>query len=209
MRKALQALFGELPAALLLGATALLWPPAAPAQGQGAAEETSVRYFYDGGERREAIEESGEVAEFAPREETGKEVRAARKEARAIAHRQKRFVRLWRVLPAAGEDVARGLSIKIPRGKFSPVFRDSPGGARRALPGGVLVALEPSWSEKQVEDWARGRGYAIQAKLPTGKRDYLLDTPPGLPSLETANELQESGEVLWATPNWWQEVQAK
>ena len=204
-----QALFRGLPAALVLLAAWSWQPSAALSQGQGAGERRPARHYYDGGSRREVIEESGEVAEFAPQEETRKQIQAARKEAREVAHRQERFVRLWKVPPEPEENVVRALSLRAPRGKFSPVFRDSPGGARRALVGGVLVALDPSWSEKQVKEWARGHGYAIGAKLPTAKRTYLLDTPPGLPSLEEANKLQESGEVVSATPNWWQEVQAK
>ena len=83
----------------------------------------------------------------------------------------------------------------------SPVFRDE-NGAARALAGGVVVRLRDA-------DVPRARSHLADAGLvpvrpidPEG-RNWLVQSPPGLPSLELANQLHESGRFESATPDWW------
>ncbi|MGZ5075439.1 MAG: hypothetical protein ACXV9R_02365 [Methylobacter sp.] len=90
----------------------------------------------------------------------------------------------------------------------SPVFRegDSPAGRLMALPGGVIVNFKPDWTEDQIHQWATAHGYLIEQKLNILGNWYIIHTAPGLISLQTANDIQESGEVITATPNWWKQT---
>lgn len=93
----------------------------------------------------------------------------------------------------------------------SPVFRegDSPAGRLMALPGGVIVNFKPDWTDDQIHLWATAHGYLIEQKLNIQGNWYIIHTEPGLISLQTANEIQESGEVISASPNWWKQTAAR
>lgn len=91
------------------------------------------------------------------------------------------------------------------RGHTSPVLRDRPGGPLRALPGGVVLRLDPSWSEREARYWLESQGLVARKKLPVGGNAYLLEAAPGLPSLELANRLHGLSGVVGAQPEWWQE----
>lgn len=90
----------------------------------------------------------------------------------------------------------------------SPVFRegDSPAGRLMALPGGVIVNFKPDWTDEQVRLWTKTHDYLIKQKLNILGNWYIIDTPPGLVSLQAANDIQETGEVVSASPNWWKET---
>lgn len=93
----------------------------------------------------------------------------------------------------------------------TPVFRDSnsTGASMRALPGHVLVHFPAEWSDQQVRDWARRERVAIGERLDFGRNIYLVLSAPGLPALELANRLYETGDVVAAYPNWWQEMRKR
>ncbi len=91
-----------------------------------------------------------------------------------------------------------------------PVFR-SESGALMALPGGVLLALDPAWSEEQVgaflERNAIPRSQVSDLGwLPNG---YFIETAPGFPSLHLANALAGQDGVVLSAPNWWREVETR
>lgn len=96
-------------------------------------------------------------------------------------------------------------------GTTSPVYRegDSLAGRPMALPGGVLVKLNPEWSESQVRAWAGAKGLTIEQRLNIIGNWYVLQTAAGNASLELANALHRSGEVLSATPNWWKQTNTR
>lgn len=89
----------------------------------------------------------------------------------------------------------------------SPVFYDDGGGTgrRRALPGNVVVEFSPDRDAESVAGWADAEGLTLLRKLSFGNY-YLVQSPAGMASLELANQLQQSGEVRSAQPNWWTEV---
>ena len=96
-------------------------------------------------------------------------------------------------------------------GDAGPVFRSESGGGLMTLPGGVLLALDPGWDQARVDDFfsrnniSRHRTSELEF-LPNG---FLVDTEPGLSSLELANALADQDGVVAASPNWWTEVEAK
>jgi hypothetical protein len=92
--------------------------------------------------------------------------------------------------------------------RVSPVFREggSPLGRLMALPGGVVVELRPGWDAPRVSLWAAEHGLAVDQRLALRGNWYVLKTAPGLEALRVANQLQESGEVVSASPNWWRQA---
>lgn len=103
-----------------------------------------------------------------------------------------------------------GASAVVEGSGGQPVFR-SESGALMALPGGVLLALDPAWSEEQVGAFLERN--AIPRRLvsdlgwlPNG---YFIETAPGFPSLHLANALAGQDGVVLAAPNWWREVETR
>lgn len=86
-------------------------------------------------------------------------------------------------------------------GGVSPVFRDE-GGAPLALGGGVIVRLRDADRPDARARLAAAGLMPVRQIDPEG-RAWLVESPPGLPSLELANQLHESGRFESATPNWW------
>jgi hypothetical protein len=123
-------------------------------------------------------------------------------------------VRIWQLdstsATAAGV-VIQSLRASHPGGKYSPVFHDGPNStaSMRALPGNIIVYLNPSWDTAAVNAWLKTRKLEVVKKLEVGQNIYLIKTGPGLDALDTANNLYRSGEVKAAFPDWWQEVVAQ
>jgi hypothetical protein len=161
---------------------------AAAAQACAQVKNTSDAYvWYDGGKPRQVQVDRSLVAEFGGRDDAGTEPVT-----RADG------VRIWRQQDQAATRAAA-------EGKSSPVFRDSGGGVMRALPGNVIVRLDPSWSDEQVAAWLTQNGLTELRRLPIGRNVLVLSSPPGLPALELANRLQQSGKVVSAQPEWWEQ----
>ena len=92
-----------------------------------------------------------------------------------------------------------------------PVFRSESGGTLMTLPGGVLLSLDPGWSEADVERFFADNGIAADRAagigfLPNG---FLIETEPGFPSLDLANELAEQPGVVMSSPNWQREIEPR
>lgn len=125
-------------------------------------------------------------------------------------------VQLWQMGAGVTSDqAAQTLTAKSAAGaaptNYSPILRDSAStaGRMRALPGGVIVYLNPEWDQAAVDAWALGKQLEIINKLAIGKNVYVIKTPAGLETLSIANSLMQSGKVVSAMPNWWQEVTTK
>lgn len=168
---------------LAMGAGVLLF-------GLGAADRAAPvpAYWYDGGQRRALTLQPDLLAEFGPS--------AAVQTAAPDAEVKQRFgvVTVFRL--------TRPLAVSA---RVSPVFREggTPFGRWMALPGGVVVQFRNDWDEARVGAWARRRGLELEQKLALGGSWFAFRTAPGLAALTLANQLQESGEVVSASPNWW------
>ena len=87
-----------------------------------------------------------------------------------------------------------------------PVFR-SPSGALMTLPGGVLLVLDSEWSEGETDAFFSRNGIKQSrvselVYLPNG---FFVETDPGFPSLNLANDLAGQDGVELSSPNWWTE----
>ena len=91
-----------------------------------------------------------------------------------------------------------------------PVFR-SGSGALMTLPGGVLLSLDPEWSQAETDGFFSANGIARHR---VSERDWALnaffiETDPGFPSLNLANHLAGQEGVEFSIPNWWMELTTK
>ncbi|MGE3925031.1 MAG: hypothetical protein AB7G13_19030 [Lautropia sp.] len=82
----------------------------------------------------------------------------------------------------------------------SPVFLDA-GGRARALPGGVIVGFAASVSNDAAAGEFAAAGVTPLRRI--GDRMWLVESPPGLATLEIAERLNASGRFAFVQPNWW------
>ncbi len=121
--------------------------------------------------------------------------------------RTNRFTRIWRLPEGSdSERVAEHLQVTEP-GAFSPAFHTAPTEHAhiQGLPGGVIVQFHDRWSRRKVERWAEKHELEAARKLELIGNWYTFETEPGMPSLDTANRLHETGDVQIAQPNWWRD----
>lgn len=172
---------------------------------EDAAMTQAMRY-YDGQRWRELWVNEHEVAEFVRPGPEGIS-RSAAPAVAATLLREGRGVRIWRLDPQGAGAVTLSRSL-TPARRYSPVFHlSATGGARLALSGNIVVRFRPEWSEAQIQAWLTTQGLA-QLRLLSGAPSptYVLSVGSGLDALERANALQERGEVEYAMPEWWREV---
>ena len=91
-----------------------------------------------------------------------------------------------------------------------PMFRSS-SGELMTLPGGVVLVLDASWDGAAVEGFfaQHGIGQSRLTEQSFGTNAFLVDTEPGLPSLELANTLAVQDGVRISSPNWRREVETR
>ena len=88
-----------------------------------------------------------------------------------------------------------------------PVFRTE-SGQLATLPGGVILVLDRSWDQVRVDRFFTERGIARSRvkDLTFAPNAFLVETVPGLPSLELANALAGQEGVVISSPNWRSEL---
>lgn len=80
-----------------------------------------------------------------------------------------------------------------------------------ALPGGIVLVLDPQWDRDAVESFFSRNGIALNltSELEFLDNGFFVETEPGFPSLELANALVEVEGVILSTPNWAREVEQR
>jgi len=161
-------------------------------------------HWYDGTTRRKTWIDTQRVAEFRGNVQTEELMLRMFPQAQKTAEHT--ALRIWGI--GEGTDVrAVELSLhrEFPEARFSALlYRSAHGQGVQALPGGMIVTLSPELSEKQAALWLEQREHSVLRKLSPIRNVFLVDTPSGIASLKAANQLHESGEVVSASPNWWQ-----
>jgi len=165
-------------------------------------------YYYDGARRRHLSLTQDMIAEFQPNPQTRDLLLQMIPGAKAIFGAESESGRLWQI----GQHPDIGLAMQsvrqsIPWARFSAVMR---GGAAkmRALPGGIIVTLGTGLSLEDAQTWLQDRNWQVDRVLSKRRNVFLIQSPAGLETLHMANQLHESGDVVGATPNWWQPVHA-
>ncbi len=173
-----------------------------------AAPLTQSYTWYNGDREQQVWLNPHLVAEFNPSLQGKSTVKSIIPSASVLpAKHQHMAIRFWQ-MDNADETTIRNLKAKHPQGKYSAVMHDGPSskGRMRALPGNIIVYLNPGWSEAEVHNWLASHNLEIAKKLAIGSNVYVIKTNPGLEALDTANILYRSGEVKAAFPDWWQEA---
>ncbi len=92
----------------------------------------------------------------------------------------------------------------------TPQFQSDSGNAM-SLPGGVLLVLDADWGKVEIDEF-----FAANEIKPSQVTEFellpntfLVETPPGLESLELANSLAGQAGVVAASPNWQREITTK
>ena len=88
-----------------------------------------------------------------------------------------------------------------------PVFR-SEAGELMTLPGGVLLVLDPAWSEADTDAFFTDNGIKAHRVSELGfvANGFFVETESGFPSLNLANALAGQDGVELSSPNWWTEI---
>lgn len=190
-------------------------PGLAKAMGFGKGAGTSAPLeqsyvWYDGDREHTVWLDPTVVAEFNPGPADQSPLTKSFAGARVIPGKQA-AVRFWQVDSIPAATAVRSLKEQYPGGKFSPVMHDGPstGSRKRALPGNVIVYLNPAWDGAAVQRWADSQGLQIVKRLQIGPNIYIIRTGAGIEALEKANALYKSGSVVAAFPDWWQEVSTR
>ena len=108
------------------------------------------------------------------------------------------------VLPVDGDR-------KLQEDSADLVFYSESSGTPMTLPGGVLLVLDPEWTEDEVDSFFSSNGIAENSVsdlgyLPNG---FFVETSAGVPSLNLANALATQAGVLLSSPNWQREVDTR
>lgn len=187
--------------------------PKAPLNNANALTQA---YVWHDGEREHKVWMNPQVvAEFGAGAESRSSVSAVMLGATPVFRKnQQAGVRFWKLgSTSATTTVAaiQSLAASQPAGKYSPVFHVGPNSTTgmRALPGNIIVYLNPAWDAAAVSAWLQKRKLEVVKKLEIGTNIYVIKTGPGLEALDTANSLYNSGEVKAAFPDWWQEAEAQ
>ena len=108
-----------------------------------------------------------------------------------------------------GSNVARSADAQA-KGDTLPVFR-SESGDFLTLPGGILLVLDSTWSEAQVDSFFSDNGIKLDrvSELSYAANGFFIETEPGFPSLDLANELAVLDGVEVSSPNWGREAVRK
>ena len=79
------------------------------------------------------------------------------------------------------------------------------------LPGGVLLALDPEMDQTEVESFFSQNHISLDrvSELDFIENGFFVNTGPGFPSLELANQLANQDDVLISSPNWQAERELK
>lgn len=165
--------------------------------GEKTAVVDAADYWYDGSKKRSIVMDASVIASFGKDQAPGVDVTG----------NIKGGVRLFDVSQSGGSKTVLRSSDDD---TISPLFYDaaSRGGQRRALPGGVVVRLNSSWSRDQALQWFADRNLSVINELAI-KNTFVIAAPAGRASLELANSLYETGEVQMSSPNWWKEVHTR
>ncbi len=154
--------------------------------------------WYEKGVAKTAVVDSAMVAEFDRGETLGLHTKAVRlKDLSTLS------VTMWQLESGSSLAAVKTAKSINAKGVYSPVLRDA-NGQLRALPGGIIVRLNPELSPEAARQWFAERNMTVTRKLEIGKNTFEIASESGMASLELANSLQGVKDVVWAQPEWWQ-----
>ena len=162
--------------------------------------------YFDGERWRTVWIGDEEVVEFIADDGRESLVPALAPQAELVGERAR--TRVWR-LPegASAASAIRAVRQERQGDRLSPRFyRSADGASPMALNDTISGRFKQRWSKADIEAWARRNGVELVRQLAMQSHAYVVRTEAGMAALETANAIQNSGEVESATPDWWVET---
>ena len=196
---------------LLLSLSVSIQAQASPSKASKSGALTQSFVWYDGNQRRTVWLDPSLVVEFSTADVSQSSLKKEYPNSQ-LHSAVGRMVRIWNMGPGLDTEAAtQKLRAQKSPERYSPIFHEGSqvSSRKRALPGNVVVYLKPEWSSSEVDQWVAKGGYTVVKKLSFGKNILLIKTSEGLESLTTANQIYQSGQVVAATPEWWEEIQVK
>ncbi len=166
--------------------------------------QQSMRYF-DGRRWRTVWINPQELAEVVIDNGSEGLLRSVSPGARLV--QQGRKFHIWRVdqVMSTTSVITRSLN-GIVDGRFAPVFQlSASGGSRMVLTGNVIVRFKQDMEASQLQGWAQQQGLQLRQKMSISAT-YLFYVGQGTLALEKAAQIQASGEVKFAVPEWWRQA---
>ncbi|MCC5815024.1 MAG: hypothetical protein JJT78_09725 [Leptospira sp.] len=120
-------------------------------------------------------------------------------------------MRIWKTNPTSVKNSLSKNTVgkKFSEDKLIPVFR-SESGTMMVPTGNIIVYFQMGMTEEQIEKWSAQRGLRTIQKLPLStKNAWEIQTPPGIRSIEIANDARSDSSVVTASPNFWIEFSKK
>jgi hypothetical protein len=138
--------------------------------------------------------------------DTEKEIRAEFPGAERHMRKRKTRFRLWRLgtRPSAAARTLNSTQSRTKDVRVSEVFHERASGRSpiRTLPGGVVLYLPPGWTSARCEAWISEHGHQIVRRIGSVPNGFVVNSEPGVATIEAANRLHDTGEVVTATPDW-------
>jgi hypothetical protein len=164
-------------------------------------------YYYNDQDKTQIVLDDSLVAEFPSNGALKNAVRSVSPQAEEVVKHSSASVKIWRITNNSARQAIGAATATAP---VSPVYRvGGPAGRVAALPGGVIVDFNAAWTSDQVAAWAATNQLTVEKKLDIGGNRYVISSLPGQASLDLANRIHESGDVVSATPNWWMGIQKR
>lgn len=167
----------------------------------------TIYVWYDGDQPRRAWLDPDWLASFDVLEPEAEQAMRSIAPPAAAPARDYMGMQLWPVANQSANTI-RSLQALEPGVRLSPVLRDGPSANAplRALPGGVILHLDPELSAEQAQQWLQDQELEVVEKLSFGRNVFLIASAAGLETLQLANRLRTRHGVVAASPDWWQEL---
>lgn len=81
--------------------------------------------------------------------------------------------------------------------------------SKMVLTGEIIVHFKQDWDENRIKDWTKSKNIEIIKKFSFSPNTYLIEVDQGLKSLDVANQIYSSGDVIYSYPNWWKIMDRK
>ena len=75
-------------------------------------------------------------------------------------------------------------------------------GHNQSLREGIIIQFHSDWDEQEINEWLDQNNLTPQKILIASVNLWMINAPAEVSTIQRANQIQESGEVIAATPNW-------
>lgn len=174
-----------------------------------AGEATPEYYWRDGQDKVILKLVPSHIIEF-----SGDEIKSGARRNFQVVNEKKLMggVRLLRLSKSDFTKLVKEKGVNNQTIKNSPLFKQ--GSDYKALPGGVVVTFKSGLTDAEIQSFCQSQGLILKRKYSLKNQlssIWLVDSPPGLASLDLANSILENHSeiVEKSRPNFWQALETR